>query len=88
MLLCEASELPRERARGNVATWTRRNRHKPTPSAGSSWRGKPFKEFSAICFWSYRTDFEIEESDIPWIVRELRYYGGHRGYRVAAELCR
>lgn len=49
---------------------------------------KAFNEFSALCFWSYRTDFEVEESDIPWIVRELRYYGGHRGYRAAAEICR
>jgi hypothetical protein len=47
-----------------------------------------FKDFYAQCFWSYRPDAEITEDDIPWVVRELRHNGGHRGYRVAGELCR
>lgn len=47
-----------------------------------------FKQFYAQCFWSYRPDAEIDEEDIPWVIRELRYYGGHAGYKVAAELCR
>ena len=46
-----------------------------------------FKDFYAQCFWSYRPDAEITEEDIPWVVRELRHNGGHRGYRVVAELC-
>ena len=46
-----------------------------------------FRDFYAQCFWSYRRDAEINEDDIPWVVRELRHNGGHRGYRVAAELC-
>ena len=49
---------------------------------------KAFKEFYAQCFWSYRADAEITESDIPWVLRELRHNGGHRGYRVAGEICR
>ena len=49
---------------------------------------KAFREFYAQCFWSYREDAEITEEDIPWVVRELRQNGGHRGYRVAGELCR
>lgn len=49
---------------------------------------RAFKNFYAQCFWSYRRDAEIGEEDIPWVIRELRYYGGHEGYRVAAELCR
>jgi hypothetical protein len=47
-----------------------------------------FKKFYAQCFWSYREDAEITEADIPWIIRELRHYGGAKGYRVVAELCR
>ncbi len=47
-----------------------------------------FKDFYAQCFWSYRPDAEITEADIPWVVRELRHNGGHRGYRVVGELCR
>jgi hypothetical protein len=49
---------------------------------------KAFKEFYAQCFWSYREDAEITEADIPWVLRELRLNGGHRGYRVAGEICR
>ena len=49
---------------------------------------KAFKEFYAQCFWSYREDAEITEADIPWVVRELRHNGGHRGYRVVGEICR
>ena len=49
---------------------------------------KAFKEFYAQCFWSYREDAEITEADIPWIIRELRHYGGARGYQAVAEICR
>jgi len=37
---------------------------------------RAFKEFYAQCFWSYREDAEITEAGIPWIIRELRHYGG------------
>ena len=47
-----------------------------------------FKEFYAPCFWSYRDDLEITEEKIPFIIRRLRLHGGHKGYRIAAELCR
>ena len=49
---------------------------------------KAFREFYGQCFWSYRRDTEITEEDIPWVVRELRLNGGHRGYRVVGEICR
>jgi hypothetical protein len=48
---------------------------------------RAFKEFYAQCFWSYREDAEITEADIPWIIRELRHYGGARGYQAVAEIC-
>jgi hypothetical protein len=46
-----------------------------------------FKEFAAQCFWSWDLKAEITESTIPLIVRALRRHGGHRGYRIAAQLC-
>lgn len=49
---------------------------------------KAYRDFYAQCFWSYREDAEITEGDIPWVVRELRLNGGHRGYRVVGEICR
>ena len=47
-----------------------------------------FKEFYAQCFWSYRADAEIGAEDIPWIICELRHYGGAKGYRAVTEICR
>ena len=49
---------------------------------------RAFKDFYAQCFWSYREDAEIGEDDIPWVIRELRHYGGARGYQAVAEICR
>lgn len=49
---------------------------------------RAFREFYAQCFWSYRPDAEIGEADIPWVIRELRYYGGAKGYAAVAEICR
>ena len=46
-----------------------------------------FKEFSVVCFWSWPADPVITEQTIPLIVEGLRLNGGHRGYRIAAELC-
>ena len=46
-----------------------------------------FQEFSAQCFWSSDPNLEINEVDIPFVVRGLRLHGGHKGYRIAAELC-
>ncbi len=47
-----------------------------------------FKEFYAQCFWSYREDLEITEDKIPFVIRGLRRHGGHKGYRIVADLCR
>lgn len=49
---------------------------------------RAFKEFYGQCFWSSDPNHVVEEQDLPWIIRNLRLHGGHRGYRVVAELCR
>ena len=49
---------------------------------------KAFKDFFAQCFWSADPNYVIEEKYLPWVMANLRYYGGHRGYRIVAELCR
>jgi hypothetical protein len=46
-----------------------------------------FRQFHALCFWSYREDAEITEKKIPFVIRGLREHGGLAGYRIAAELC-
>jgi hypothetical protein len=47
-----------------------------------------FQQYFAQCFWSSDPNLEIREEDIPFVIRGLRHYGGHAGYRIAAELCR
>jgi hypothetical protein len=49
---------------------------------------KAFRDFYALCFWSYREDMEITEEKIPFVIRGLREEGGLAGYRVAAEIWR
>jgi hypothetical protein len=49
---------------------------------------RAFKEFYAQCFRSYRQGAVIGEEDIPWVIRELRHYGGVKGFQAVAELCR
>ncbi len=49
---------------------------------------RAFKEFYAQCFWSSDPDHQVVEADLPWIICNLRANGGHRGYRIVAELCR
>lgn len=47
-----------------------------------------FKDFYAQCFWSSDPEHQVVAADLPWIIRNLRENGGHRGYRIVAELCR
>jgi hypothetical protein len=47
-----------------------------------------FRDFRSQCFWFWKDNPEITEETIPLIVEELRLNGGHRGYRIAAQLCR
>jgi hypothetical protein len=49
---------------------------------------RAFKEFYAQCFWSSDPNLVVREEHIPLIMRNLRLHGGHRGYRIVAELCR
>lgn len=49
---------------------------------------RAFHAFRSLCFWSWPVEPEINEQTIPLIVQGLRKYGGHKGYKAAAELCR
>ena len=49
---------------------------------------KAYRDFYAQCFWSYREDADITEEKIPFVIRRFRDYGGHPGYRIAAQLSR
>jgi hypothetical protein len=45
-----------------------------------------FRDFYAQCFWSADPALVVEEQHIPFVVRGLRLHGGHKGYRLAAQL--
>jgi len=47
-----------------------------------------FHDFRAQCFWSWVDDPVITEATVPAIIRELRQYGGAKGYQAVAEICR
>lgn len=65
----------------------------PTPAPDAQARRvelarRAFKEFFGQCFWSCDPDLVVTEKHIPLIMRNLRLHGGHRGYRIVADLCR
>ena len=47
-----------------------------------------FHDFRAQCFWFWKDDPDFDDATIALLVEDLRLHGGHRGDRVAAELCR
>jgi hypothetical protein len=49
---------------------------------------RAYRDFFAQCFWSSDPDHQVVEADLPWIIRNLRENGGHKGYRIVTELCR
>jgi hypothetical protein len=47
---------------------------------------KLYREFQSRCFWHSPRDLVITEELIPFVVKGLRTYGGHRGFKLAARL--
>ena len=49
---------------------------------------RAFRNFYTQCFWSFDEDYTIQETDIPWVVEQLRKHGNHQAWKVAQLLCR
>jgi hypothetical protein len=45
-----------------------------------------YREFHARCFWHCPRDLVITEDLIPLVVQGLRKHGGHRGFKLSAQL--
>jgi hypothetical protein len=45
-----------------------------------------YREFQNRCFWHAPRDLVITEELIPFVVKGLRKYGGHRGFKLASKL--
>ena len=48
---------------------------------------RAYRRFHASCFWSFRPDYRIETSDIPWVAEQLRKHGGREAWFIASRLC-
>ena len=49
---------------------------------------RAYRRFHMQCFWYMKPNAVITKDDLPIIVKGLRSYGGHAGYRMAGKLCR
>jgi hypothetical protein len=49
---------------------------------------RAYRRFYHQCFWSFAPDLVITAGDVPWIVEQLRKYGGRTAWEVAARLSR
>ena len=45
-----------------------------------------YREYHTQCFWYARRDLLISEERIPFVIKGLRTYGGHRGFMLAGRL--
>jgi hypothetical protein len=49
---------------------------------------RAFRRFHTRCFWSYRPDLRIGQSDVAWVADQLMKHGDREAWRVGARLCR
>jgi hypothetical protein len=45
-----------------------------------------YREFHTRCFWHSPRDLVITEEIIPFVIKGLRTYGGHRGFILSGNL--
>ncbi|MBL8795136.1 MAG: hypothetical protein JNM56_14600 [Planctomycetia bacterium] len=45
-----------------------------------------YREFHTRCFWHSPPDLVITEELLPFVIKGLRTYGGHRGFPLAGAL--
>lgn len=60
---------------------------KATPKANLELAQKLFEDFYIECFWFWKRNHKVVQEDIPNIIKGLRIYGGHRGFKLSAKLC-
>jgi hypothetical protein len=47
-----------------------------------------YRKYHSQCFWFAPEDMEVSAEMLPFVIKELRLHGGHRGWKLAHELCR
>jgi hypothetical protein len=48
---------------------------------------RAYRRFHTRCFWSFKPDYVIRLSDVPWVAQGLRRHGGRDAWNVASKLC-
>ncbi len=48
---------------------------------------RAYRQFHALCFWSYRPDLEIGKDDVDWVAQTLMKHGDREAWEVAQRLC-
>jgi hypothetical protein len=47
-----------------------------------------YREYSCRCFWFMDENLIVTEKNLPLIIEWLKLHGGHKGWKLAHELCR
>jgi hypothetical protein len=45
-----------------------------------------YRKFRALCFWSYRSDFEVTAANAAWVAEQLRRNGNRAAWRAASRI--
>ena len=49
---------------------------------------RAYRKFHVDCFWSFDPEYLVKESDVPWVIEQLRRHGGRAAWDAAEKLCR
>lgn len=80
--------LARIGRRGGLKSRRRLDSEDAREMARSREIGRAYRDFHAQCFWSSPKTYRPGLKDAPWVVSQLRKYGGKAGWERAARLCR
>jgi hypothetical protein len=47
-----------------------------------------YREYSTRCFWFMDEALVVTEENLPLIIEGLKLHGGHKGWKLAHDLCR
>ncbi|MCC6932703.1 MAG: BrnA antitoxin family protein [Deltaproteobacteria bacterium] len=45
-----------------------------------------YSQYHTKCFWHMKPDLTINEENVAMVISGLRHFGGHEGWRLAAEI--
>ena len=49
---------------------------------------REYRRFHAACFWSFDPDYRVGQTDVDWVMEQLRRHGGRDAWEAARKLCR